>query len=84
MSDPIRVSLEALTAAIPRGDAETLRREMAFLDGVVREPSSRLHPQLAHFLGNRSYAKALMWVTGQANIPAGICGGGRSTPPSHG
>jgi hypothetical protein len=34
-----------------------------------------LHPQLAHFLENRSYAKALMFLGGDTDIPVGICGG---------
>ena len=36
-----------------------------------------LHPQLIHFLQNRSYAKAVMFLGGETDIPVGACGGGR-------
>jgi hypothetical protein len=29
-------------------------------------------------LENRSYAKALMFLGGETDIPAGVCGGGRA------
>ncbi|MDB6128633.1 MAG: hypothetical protein JWM35_2529, partial [Verrucomicrobia bacterium] len=32
-------------------------------------------PQLEHFLGKRSYAKALMFLGGETDIPIGACGG---------
>jgi hypothetical protein len=37
--------------------------------------SGELHPQLVHFLENRSYAKAVMFLGGQTDIPVGACGG---------
>lgn len=40
----------------------------------------QLHPQLVHFLGNRSYAKALMYLGGESDIPVGICGGNAKRP----
>ena len=34
-----------------------------------------LHPQLVHFLEKRSYAKALLSLGGETDIPVGACGG---------
>ena len=39
-----------------------------------------LHPQLVHFLENRSYAKAVMFLGGETDIPVGACGGRASRP----
>lgn len=75
MHAQIKASLIALHEGIKSSHADTLRREMAFLDQVVREQKGQIHPQLAHFLMNRSYAKALLFVEGANDIPAGICGG---------
>jgi hypothetical protein len=45
--------------------------------GRLSWPQGRevLHPQLVHFLENRSYAKALMFLGGASDIPVGVCGG---------
>ena len=50
------------------------------LDDLLARGRKTLHPQLVHFLGNRSYAKALMYLQGDANIPAGVCGGRAGRP----
>ena len=36
--------------------------EMERLDGFLERGRSTLHPQLVHFLQNRSYAKAVMFL----------------------
>jgi hypothetical protein len=51
---------------------------MAELDGCLEQERTTLHPQLVHFLENRSYAKALMFLGGETDIPVGVCGGGRA------
>lgn len=61
--------------AINRSDGPVIAAEMARLDDLLSRLGDVLHPQLAHFLGNRSYAKALMFLGGDTDIPAGICGG---------
>ncbi|MDX2186990.1 MAG: hypothetical protein SFV32_08660 [Opitutaceae bacterium] len=81
MSEAIKQSLGALVTAISSGDGEVLKREMTFLDSQVSGNSAQLHPQLLHFLKNRSYAKALMWVNQEPNIPAGVCGGRAGQAP---
>jgi hypothetical protein len=45
------------------------------LDGFLEAGRGSLHPQLVHFLQNRSYAKALMFLGGEKDIPVGACGG---------
>ena len=49
--------------------------QMALLDGYVERNRASLHPQLAHFLERRSYTKALLFLGGDSDIPAGSCGG---------
>ena len=77
METEIRKSLEALLAAITTGNGQVIAEEMLKLDDYVDRGSAGLHPQLVHFLRNRSYAKARMFLAGDAEIPAGICGGGK-------
>ena len=60
----------------PRGDqGQAIAGEMAKLDEFLLQGRAGLHPQLAHFLENRSYAKALMFLGGETDIPVGACGG---------
>ena len=75
MESQIKASLTSLLAAIKAADGQTVADEMAKLDDHVARGRAGLHPQLAHFLENRSYAKALMFLGGETNIPAGACGG---------
>ena len=75
METQIKASLVSLLAAIQATDGKTVASEMARLDEALARGRDALHPQLAHFLGNRSYAKALMFLGGETNIPVGACGG---------
>jgi hypothetical protein len=77
MTEPeIRGAVTALLAAIKAGDSQSVAAEMGRLDAVARTgPAAGLHPQLLHFLQNRSYAKALQFLGGETSIPAGACGG---------
>jgi len=55
--------------------AAMITREIDTLDSLFAEHRRRLHPQLAHFLANRSYAKALAFLGGEAEeIPASARG----------
>ncbi len=77
MEIEIKASLVALLASIKNGDGRVIVDEMAKLDGYLgrgRE-AGVLHPQLVHFLENRSYAKAMMFLGGETDIPVGVCGG---------
>ena len=44
------------------------------LDEISRDPTVELHPRLKHFLMNRSYEKALIWLD-DGEPEKGVCGG---------
>lgn len=71
----IKTSLTALLEGIAQSDGGVIAEEMALLDGFLEKGRSELHPQLVHFLERRSYAKAVMFLGGESDIPVGICGG---------
>ena len=75
METQIKTSLAALLAAIKLNDSQAVADEMTRLDDFLMRGRPGLHPQLVHFLENRSYAKALMFLGGETNIPVGVCGG---------
>lgn len=75
MESEIKASLTTLLAAIKASDSQVVGVEMARLDGLLARGRETLHPQLVHFLHNRSYAKAVMFLGGQTDIPVGACGG---------
>lgn len=77
METQIKESLTSLLAGIKASDGQVIAEEMVKLDDFVARggASGELHPQLVHFLENRSYAKALMFLGGESNIPVGACGG---------
>ena len=76
----IRSSLQRLLDAIPRADGAVIAQETVRLDDLVTISRAALHPQLVHFLERRSYAKAWQFLQGDAQIPAGNCGGRRERP----
>jgi hypothetical protein len=76
----IKTSLVNLLAGIKQSDGAMIAREMANLDAFLEQGRMQLHPQLVHFLANRSYAKALMYLGGESDIPVGICGGNAKRP----
>lgn len=78
MQHEIKDSLTTLMAAIPRGDGPVIAAEMTRLDGLLESGRGTLPPRLVHFLQNRSYAKAVMFLEGEGDIPAGVCGGKHS------
>jgi hypothetical protein len=75
METEIKGALVALLAAIKSGDGQMVADEMARLDDFAARGQAALHPQLLHFLERRSYAKALMFLGGETEIPVGACGG---------
>lgn len=81
MENEIKHSLTALLAAIKQGDGQAVAQEMARLDDFLERGRTGLHPQLVHFLENRSYAKAAMFLGGEENIPVGVCGGRAARSP---
>lgn len=75
METQIKDSLIALLDAIKASNGNVIGREMLRLDGFLEHGREALHPQLVHFLEKRSYAKAVMFLGGESDIPVGICGG---------
>ena len=75
MEKQIKDSLIALLAAIKRSDGQGLAHEVGVLEDALARGRGQLHPQLVHFLERRSYAKALMFLGGETEIPVGACGG---------
>lgn len=81
METQIKESLIALLAGIKAADGPVIAAEMVKLDDFLAQGrATGLHPQLLHFLENRSYAKALMYLGGETNIPVGRCGGRAGAP----
>jgi len=64
-----------LLEGIKRSDDGRVAGEMARLDALLAKGRPELNPQLIHFLERRSYAKALQFLGGASDIPAGACGG---------
>lgn len=75
METEIKASLQALLAGIETGNGTVISAEMGRLDALLAAGRGRLHPQLVHFLERRSYAKAVMFLGGETDIPVGACGG---------
>lgn len=75
METQIKESLMLLLDGIKRSDGQVIAEQMAWLDSTLEQGQGALHPQLVHFLGRRSYAKALMFLGGESDIPVGACGG---------
>ena len=75
MEVQIKDSLIALLGAIKRSDGQVLAKEVGVLEDYLDRGRATLHPQLVHFLERRSYAKALMFLGGETEIPVGACGG---------
>lgn len=73
----IKAALISLLAGIKRSDGAVIAQEMERLDDLLvrGRADGTLHPQLEHFLEKRSYAKAVMFLGGETDIPLGACGG---------
>lgn len=80
MEKLIKDALNSLLAAIKAADGQVIADEMTKLDDYLARGRAGLHPQLVHFLENRSYAKALMFLGGKSDIPVGVCGGRAGKP----
>ena len=73
----IKETLVALLADISSANGTAIADGLTKLDGLLAtaREGTGLHPQLEHFLERRSYAKALMFLGGDTDIPVGACGG---------
>lgn len=71
--DLLKASLIDLVAGMKAADTPKMLRSMEQLDGLVAAHKQELDPRLAHFLERRSYAKALDFLGGDADVPKGTC-----------
>ena len=74
-------ALQRFDAAAKAGDGPGISAALNDVEALHAAHGRELHPQLAHFLEGRSYAKALAWLGGQSEFgrpssPPGGCGGG--------
>lgn len=78
----IKATLIQFTTGIKNSDAAAISSALSQLDEMLAAHQHELHPQLAHFLAGRSYAKALAYLGGGDELtakpasPPGGCGGG--------
>ena len=71
--DEIKSCLEVITN--PKdAKPDEFKQTLAHLDQLVIEQKENLHPRLRHFLENRSYQKAVIWLNGETP-EKGSCGG---------
>ena len=71
--EEIKSCLQVITNPKDAKPAE-FKQTLARLDEIVREQKQDLHPRLRHFLENRSYQKAVTWLSGETP-EKGSCGG---------
>lgn len=71
----IKESLQTLKDAIAAADADLIKRSMGDIDETLSTHRREIHPQLKHFLKNRSYMKALAFLNEEKDIPKGKCAG---------
>lgn len=83
MEIEIKSALTALLAAINSANGPAIVDGLTRLDHLLAAaPQGTLHPQLAHYLERRSYAKALALLDGGGpggQTPPGGCGGREAT-----
>jgi len=81
--DKIKAALIRFTDAIKNSDGSALSSALNEVEALLAAHRPELHPQLAHFLEGRSYAKALAWLGAGDELaskpasPPGGCGGGQ-------
>ena len=75
MHEEMKQALVDLQKGIETADAQTIKLRLAFIDDALKSRRKEIDSQLKHYLKNRSYQKALMYLEGQPDIPKGRCGG---------
>lgn len=77
----IKEALIRLHVGIKNSDGGEVSEALSVLDGLLAAHGPGISPQLRHFLAGRSYAKALAYLGGGAELgakpatPPGGCGG---------
>lgn len=65
----IQAALMAVTKAIKEANGPAMTDALDRIETFLAGHRAELHPQFAHFLERRSYAKALAWL--ESGNPAG-------------
>jgi len=79
----IKEALIQLHVGIKDSDGPVISEALNRIEALLGEHGANLSPQLQHFLAGRSYAKALAYLGGGAELgakpgtPPGGCGGHR-------
>ncbi len=82
IEEKIKAALIQLHAGIKISDGPAISAALNQIESVFDAHHAELHPQLAHFLAGRSYAKALAFLGGGDELsakpasPPGGCGKG--------
>jgi hypothetical protein len=82
IEEKIKAALIQLHAGIKNSDGAVISSALNQIESVFAAHRDELHPQLAHFLAGRSYAKALAYLGGGDELtrkpasPPGGCGKG--------
>ena len=77
----IKETLIQLHVGIKNSDGPAISAALIQIEALQAAHGAELHPQLQHFLAGRSYAKALAYLGGSAELsakpasPPGGCGG---------
>lgn len=71
----LKDALISMQEAIKESNSERLMESLSEIGELHNKGRKSLDPQLKHYLKNRSYQKALMFLEGEGDIPKGRCGG---------
>ena len=80
----IKEALIQLHVGIKNSDGPGISTALNQIEALLGAHGTEMHPQLQHFLAGRSYAKALTYLGGGAELsakpasPPGGCGGGQA------
>jgi len=71
----LKEALISMQVAISKSDSEQIMKSLSTIDELRTKGRKEFDPQLNHYLKNRSYQKALMFLEDEGDIPKGACGG---------
>ncbi len=69
----LKEALSAMQLGIKRSDSKLVSGSLKELDEILKSHRSELDPRMVHFLSQRSYEKARMYLEGDSDIPKGRC-----------
>lgn len=71
----VTAALISLQEAIRSTNSEQVLSAIREIDIAKVEEKKSMDAQLRHYVSNRSYEKALMYIRGEKDIEKGLCGG---------